>query len=80
MMHRDNQCFVFRSIRYLRLKPLLLLTCASCIKRAVNVGVKADDGHERCLECPINVRLRHCRAVGAVVMAGGIAKIPHETE
>jgi len=80
MMHRDNQGFVFRGIGYLRLKPLLLLTCASCIKRAVNIGIKADNGYKRGLKRPINVRLRHGRAVRAVVMAGGIAKIPHETE
>src|SRR6266852_2560528 len=42
MVNRDNECFVFGRIGYLTLQPLLLLTSASSIKRAVHIRIKAD--------------------------------------
>ena len=80
MVHGNNQRFLWRSAANLALKPLLLLARPPCIKSPVNIRVKPNDGCKRCVKRPVNVGLRHCGAVGTIIMAYGITKVSHKAE
>ena len=41
------------------IRPLLLLATAATIEGAIDVGIQADNRHERSLQSPVDVGLRH---------------------